>query len=130
MIPNAEIAQFVHRANISRYRKILATHLTESERQCFKSSLERTLDDAERQRILKLLAEEEARAAVDPAPPKQAKVKPPQLAAFFIVRELQLERAVDQHASPQAHSSLDLDPAFRRPGSIRRGDPFRERGAW
>ncbi len=91
MIPNAEIAQFVHRANISRYRKILATHLTESERQRFKSSLERTLDDAERQRILKLLAEEEARAA-----------------AFFIVRELQLERAVDQHASPQAHSSLDL----------------------
>ncbi len=48
--------RFVYRENIKHYKQLL----------------ERTIDDAERQRILKLLAEEEAKASADP-PPKQAK---------------------------------------------------------
>ncbi len=49
--------KFVHRENIKHYKQLL----------------ERTFDDTERQRILKLLAEEEAKASVDPPPLKKAK---------------------------------------------------------
>jgi len=46
--------RFVHRENIKHYKDLL----------------ERTIDEAERQRILKLLAEEEAKASTDPAEQK------------------------------------------------------------
>jgi len=45
------VHRFVHRENIRHYKDLL----------------ERTIDEADRQRILKLLAEEEAAAAADPA---------------------------------------------------------------
>lgn len=32
MTPNTEVSQFVHRANIAKYQKILTTYLTEHER--------------------------------------------------------------------------------------------------
>jgi len=50
MTPEAEIARFVHQANIAKYQKILTTYLTEHERRF----VERRL--AEEQAALKRLA--------------------------------------------------------------------------
>ena len=59
--------RFIHRQNLERYRDLLA----------------RITDEAQRQQILKLIAEEEAKDSSSPS--KQTK-RPPQLAASFVFR--------------------------------------------
>ena len=58
MDPNIDVWQFVHRANIAKYERILATYLTEHERRLIEARL------ADEQAALGQLASIEKRPAV------------------------------------------------------------------